>query len=177
MRCPFCEATDTRVIDSRLSAEGSQVRRRRECEACNERFTTFETAELVMPRVIKQDDSREPFNEEKLRRGMRHALHRRPVSEDAIDTIITHIAHKLRTLGEREVHSRQIGEWVMAELRDLDEVAFVRFASVYRSFQDVAEFSAEIERLANVPNRDLKRKQIPLIQPDEPVTGPRKQRG
>ena len=167
MRCPFCEAEDTRVIDSRLAAEGHQVRRRRECAACNERFTSFETAELVMPRIIKADHSLEPFDEDKLRAGMLHALYKRPVSSEAIETVITHITHKLRTLGEREVPSRQIGEWVMEELRDLDKVAFVRFASVYRSFQDVSEFSAEIEALANAPDPDLKRKQLPLIDPDE----------
>ena len=167
MRCPFCDAVDTRVIDSRLAAEGHQVRRRRECTQCNERFTTFETAELVMPRIIKADQTVEPFDEDKLRSGMMHALYKRPVSSEAVETIINHITHKLRTLGEREVPSRQIGEWVMYELRDLDKVAFVRFASVYRSFQDVSEFSAEIERLANTPSADLKRKQIPLIDLDE----------
>jgi transcriptional repressor NrdR len=177
MRCPFCDAEDTRVIDSRLSAEGHQVRRRRECEACNERFTTFETAELLMPRIIKQGGKVEPFDENKLRNGMDLALHKRPISAEQIETIISHITHKLRTFGEREVSSRQIGEWVMQELRDLDEVAFVRFASVYRSFQDVAEFSAEIERLANVPSGDLKRKQLPLIKSDEAPVPPRKQRG
>ncbi len=167
MRCPFCDAADTRVIDSRLAAEGYQVRRRRECSQCNERFTSFETAELVMPRIIKADSTVEPFDEDKLRNGMMHALYKRPVSSEAVETVINHITHKLRTLGEREVPSRQIGEWVMYELRDLDKVAFVRFASVYRSFQDVSEFSAEIERLANAPSADLKRKQLPLIDLDE----------
>jgi transcriptional repressor NrdR len=167
MRCPFCDAADTRVIDSRLSAEGHQVRRRRECTDCNERFTTFETAELVMPRIIKADGTLEPFDEDKLRRGMERALYKRPVSAEAIETVISHLTHKLRTVGEREVPSRKLGEWVMYELRDLDKVAFVRFASVYRSFQDVSEFSAEIERLENLPSADLRRKQLPLIEPDD----------
>ena len=170
MRCPFCDAADTRVIDSRLSAEGHQVRRRRECASCDERFTTFETAELVMPRIIKADNTLEPFDEDKLRRGMMHALYKRPVSTEAVETIINHITHKLRTLGEREVPSRTLGGWVMNELRDLVKVAYVRFASVYRSFQDVSEFSAEIERLENVPSPDLKRKQLPLIEPDDEST-------
>lgn len=167
MRCPFCDAADTRVIDSRLSAEGHQVRRRRECTDCNERFTTFETAELVMPRIIKADGTVEPFDEDKLRTGMMHALYKRPVSTEAIETVISHITHRMRTVGEREVPSRKLGEWAMNELRELDKVAYVRFASVYRSFQDVSEFSAEIERLENVPSADLKRKQIPLIEPDD----------
>jgi transcriptional repressor NrdR len=167
MRCPFCDAADTRVIDSRLSAEGHQVRRRRECTDCNERFTTFETAELVMPRIIKADGTVEPFDEGKLRTGMEHALYKRPVSAEAIETVISHITHKLRTQGEREVPSRKLGEWVMHELRELDKVAYVRFASVYRSFQDVSEFSAEIERLERAPSPDLKRKQLPLIEPDD----------
>jgi transcriptional repressor NrdR len=167
MRCPFCDAADTRVIDSRLSAEGHQVRRRRECSDCNERFTTFETAELVMPRIIKADGSVEPFDEDKLRRGMEHALYKRPVTVEAIETIISHVTHRLRTQGEREVPARKLGEWVMHELRGLDKVAYVRFASVYRSFQDVSEFSAEIERLEHEPSADMKRQQIPLIEPDD----------
>jgi transcriptional repressor NrdR len=167
MRCPFCDADDTRVIDSRLAAEGHQVRRRRECTQCTERFTTFETAELAMPKVIKADGTVVPFDESKLRRGMDHALFKRKVPEEAIETIINHITHKLRTAGEREMPSRQIGEWVMQELRELDQVAYVRFASVYRSFQDVSEFRDEIERLQNVPTADLKRQQLPLIKPDE----------
>src|SRR5688572_1697696 len=167
MRCPFCDAADTRVIDSRLSAEGHQVRRRRECSDCNERFTTFETAELVMPRIIKADGSVEPFDEDKLRRGMEHALYKRPVTVEAIETIISHVTHRLRTQGEREVPARKLGEWVMSELRGLDKVAYVRFASVYRSFQDVSEFSAEIERLEHEPSADMKRQQLPLIEPDD----------
>ncbi|RZU47760.1 transcriptional repressor NrdR [Fluviicoccus keumensis] len=156
MHCPFCRAADTKVIDSRLVAEGEQVRRRRECPVCNERFTTFETAELVTPRVIKSDGSRVPFDEEKLRRSMLHALQKRPVSIEQIDSAIQHILHQLRATGEREVKSRLIGELVMEALRRLDQVAYVRFASVYRDFQDVAAFKAEIDRL-NAPDGDKSR--------------------
>ena len=149
MHCPFCGANDTKVIDSRLVAEGDQVRRRRECLACGERFTTFETAELVLPRLIKQDGSRQPFDEEKLRAGMQRALEKRPVSVEDIDAALTRIKQRLRGSGEREVPSRMLGECVMSELRQLDEVAYVRFASVYRSFKDLDEFRAEIERLSS----------------------------
>lgn len=147
MRCPFCSADETKVIDSRLASEGFSVRRRRECLACGERFTTFETAELVMPRVIKSDGSREPFNEDKLRSGIQRALEKRPVSTEQIEQAINRIKHSARATGEREVRGSEIGEWVMEELRKLDEVAYVRFASVYRSFQDVDAFRKEIERL------------------------------
>lgn len=148
MHCPFCAHPETKVIDSRLVADGEQIRRRRECILCGERFTTFETAELVMPRVIKQDGKREPFDEDKLRSGIQRALEKRPVSIESIEAAITHIKQKLRATGEREVASRDVGEWVMDELRSLDEVAFVRFASVYRSFKDLEEFRAEIERIS-----------------------------
>lgn len=147
MRCPFCSAPETKVIDSRLANEGDMVRRRRECLTCAERFTTFESAELVMPRLIKNDGVREPFNEEKLRSGILRALEKRPVSTEAIEAAISHIMHQLRATGDREVKSSILGEWVMDALRDLDEVAYVRFASVYRSFQDVNAFREEIERL------------------------------
>lgn len=148
MHCPFCGEADTKVIDSRLVAEGNQVRRRRECVSCRERYTTFETAELVMPRVEKQDGTRQPFDEEKLRAGLTKALEKRPISIEQIDTALSHIKARLRATGEREVKSMRLGEEVMAELRQLDKVAYVRFASVYRSFQDVNEFKEEIERLA-----------------------------
>ena len=147
MHCPFCNADDTKVIDSRLVADGNQVRRRRECITCSERFTTFETAELVMPRLIKQKGAREPFNEEKLRSGMLKALEKRPVSVEKIDEAISHISHKLRASGEREVPSKIVGELVMDELRKLDEVAYVRFASVYRSFKDLNEFREAIDSI------------------------------
>ncbi|ATX78110.1 MAG: transcriptional regulator NrdR [Reinekea forsetii] len=147
MHCPFCNAHDTKVIDSRLVAEGEQVRRRRECNSCGERYTTYETAELVMPRVIKQNGNREPFDENKLRSGLLRSLEKRPVSVEAIEAALTRIKQTLRGTGERELPSRQLGEFVMAELRLLDPVAYVRFASVYRSFQDLNEFRSEIDRL------------------------------
>lgn len=147
MHCPFCSAVDTKVIDSRLVGEGSQVRRRRQCLVCHERFTTFEVAELVMPRVIKSDDIREPFDEEKLNGGMLKALEKRPVSSDAIDQAIISIKSHLRATGEREVPSKLIGNLVMDELKKLDKVAYIRFASVYRSFEDVREFGEEIAKL------------------------------
>jgi transcriptional repressor NrdR len=154
MHCPFCAAEDTKVIDSRLVAEGDQVRRRRECLSCAERYTTYETAELVMPRVIKQNGDREPFDEEKLRAGLLRALERRPVSVEDIEADINHIKHALRAMGEREVPSLIVGELVMESLKKLDQVAYVRFASVYRSFQDIAAFRDEIERLEAEPASD-----------------------
>ena len=128
-------------------AEGDAVRRRRECQTCGERFTTFETAELVMPRIVKSDGTREPFNEEKLRGGLQRALEKRPVSIEEIESALNHITHRLRSTGERELPSRAVGEEVMAELRKIDDVAYVRFASVYRDFQDVSEFQKEIRKL------------------------------
>jgi len=147
MHCPFCGHPETKVIDSRLAGEGHQVRRRRECLECAERFTTFESAELVVPRLVKSDDRREPFDDEKLRAGMIRALEKRPVSAEQVEAAIAHIVHKLRTTGEREVPARLVGDLVMEELKKLDEVAYVRFASVYRRFQDVQEFREEVERL------------------------------
>ena len=147
MYCPFCNHPETRVSDSRLAGEGRQVRRRRECLACGERFTTFESAELVMPRIVKSDGTREPFNEEKLRAGLLRALEKRPVSTEDIEAGINRVMHRLRAAGERELPSRTVGEEVMRELRDMDDVAYVRFASVYRDFQDVSEFQEEIRRL------------------------------
>jgi transcriptional repressor NrdR len=149
MHCPFCGANDTKVIDSRLVAEGDQVRRRRECVSCKERYTTFEVAELLMPRVIKQDESREPFDEEKLRAGLHRALEKRPVSTERVEAAFSQIKRSLQSAGEREISSRMIGEKVMEQLRGLDDVAYVRFASVYRSFQDLNEFRAELDRLEN----------------------------
>lgn len=147
MRCPFCSAQDTRVIDSRLANDGDQVRRRRECSVCKERFTTFEQAELSLPRVIKRDGAREPFDENKLRAGMLRALEKRPVGSDAIEEAISRIKKDLTTKGEREISTHELGEKVMKELSVLDHVAFVRFASVYRSFEDVSEFTEMIEHL------------------------------
>ena len=147
MHCPFCSADDTKVIDSRLVADGNSIRRRRECTTCGERFTTFEMAELVMPYVIKRDGTREPFNEDKLKRGLLRALEKRPVSAEQVESAISHIKHQLCTTGEREVPAKQVGEEVMTELKRLDAVAYVRFASVYRDFQDLSEFQEEIRRL------------------------------
>ncbi len=151
MHCPFCAAQDTKVIDSRLVAEGDQVRRRRECLSCSERFTTYEVAELVMPRIIKQNGDREPFNEEKLRAGFQRALEKRPVSVEDIEAVVQQIKHELRAMGEREVRSRELGELVMENLKKLDKVAYVRFASVYKNFEDVDEFRRAIESLEAEP--------------------------
>ena len=147
MFCPYCSAEDTKVIDSRLVAEGSQVRRRRECVVCGERCTTYETAELLMPRVIKRDGSREPFSDDKLRSGLLRALEKRPVSTEQIEAALSRIKHELRATGEREITAQWIGERVMEVLSQLDPVAYVRFASVYRSFQDISDFQDEIEKL------------------------------
>ncbi len=130
MYCPFCNANDTKVTDSRLMRETNQVRRRRECLICKERFTTYETAELALPSIIKRDNRRDAFSEDKLRAGILRALEKRPVSLEQIESSISHIIHKARASGEREIPSKQMGEWVMEELRNLDQVAYVRFAAV-----------------------------------------------
>lgn len=163
MHCPFCSHEETKVIDSRLAGEGRQIRRRRQCLDCNERFTTFESAELVMPRLIKNDNSRQPFDENKLRNSMVRALEKRPVSSEDVEQAVGRLVHKLRTLGEREVPSRLIGDLVMEELRKLDEVAYVRFASVYRRFQDVTEFQDEILRLQEISDASASREQMSLL--------------
>jgi transcriptional repressor NrdR len=168
MRCPFCGAQDTKVVDSRLASDGDQVRRRRECLSCKERFTTYETAELLMPRVIKSDGVREDFNEDKLRTGFLRALEKRPVDTEQIEAAVNRLKHRLRSLGEREVASRDVGELVMDELRELDQVAYVRFASVYRSFEDVNAFREEIERLEQSPSPELKKHQLPLLPGESP---------
>jgi transcriptional repressor NrdR len=163
VHCPFCNHADTKVTDSRLAGEGHQIRRRRECQACGERFTTFETAELVMPQVVKNDRTRQPFDEAKLRGGIMKALEKRPVAREALDAMIERITHRLRTLGEREVASRSIGEIVMDELRQLDEVAYVRYASVYHRFHDVDSFREQIERLGRRRQRDPATGQMSLL--------------
>lgn len=150
MHCPFCNAVDTKVIDSRLVADGNQVRRRRECLTCSERFTTYEMAELLIPRLVKRDGSREPFNEEKLRAGISKALEKRPVSVEQIEESVNRIKHRLQATGEREIKSLVLGEEVMRVLRELDEIAYIRFASVYRHFKDLNEFREEIERLETI---------------------------
>lgn len=147
MHCPFCSATDTKVIDSRLVAGGHQVRRRRECTSCHERFTTFEGAELVMPRIVKSDGTREPFDDAKLRNGLHKALEKRPVSAEQIEHTLGEIMTQLRSTGEREVDSKLIGQLVMDALKGLDKVAYLRFASVYLSFEDIEDFGAAIENL------------------------------
>jgi transcriptional repressor NrdR len=147
MYCPFCHAEETKVVDSRLVSEGAQVRRRRECLECHERFTTFETAELIMPLIIKRDGRREPFNIDNLRSGMLRALEKRPVSVDALEASIISITQEIRRRGEREIDSQIVGELVMKELYSLDHVAYVRFASVYKRFKDVSDFRQTIDQM------------------------------
>jgi transcriptional repressor NrdR len=163
MRCPFCGATDTRVIDSRLAGDGSQVRRRRECVECKERYTTFESAELDLPRIVKRDGRREIFSVDKLRNGIEHAIEKRAVSPDQVEQIIDHIRHFSLTYGDREIPANQLGEWVMNELRDVDQVAYVRFASVYRSFTDVREFREIIDNVEKDPSPEMRKSQLSLI--------------
>jgi transcriptional repressor NrdR len=163
MQCPFCKAPETRVIDSRLAEEGTQVRRRRECERCGQRYTTFERAQLQMPNIVKRTGDPEPYSEGKLRRGILAAVYKRPVTPEQIDHAIESIERKLRYTGEREVPTARLGEWVMEELRDLDHVAYVRFASIYRSFEDVSEFAKEIERLHALPSAEERKSQLSLI--------------
>ncbi len=165
MHCPFCDHQETKVVDSRLASEGSQVRRRRECLNCAERFTTFESAELVMPHLIKRDESRVPYDAVKLRTSFLRALEKRPVSTEIVDASMARVEHRLHTVGERELPSREIGEWVMEELRNIDHVAYVRYASVYRSFQDVNAFREEINRLEQKPEdrSEAERNQMSLL--------------
>ena len=144
MHCPFCQHEDTRVIDSRVSEDGSTIRRRRECEKCGERFNTFEVAELKLPAIVKSDGRRESFDERKLRTSFDRALQKRPVSSEQIDEAVRGVVHALRTSGERELPSLRVGEFVMAELKKLDQVAYVRFASVYKGFEDVTDFEREV---------------------------------
>lgn len=166
MQCPFCKTPDTRVIDSRLAEDGTQVRRRRECEKCSGRFTTFEKAQLQMPSILKRSGDPEPYAEDKLRRGIESACYKRPVTGEQIDHAIENVERKLRASTEREIPSRLVGDWVMEELRDLDHVAYVRFASIYRRFEDVNAFREEIERLQNMPTAEQRRSQLPLIDAD-----------
>ena len=148
MYCPFCGHDETKVIDSRLVAGGPQIKRRRECSNCGERFSTYEEAELVMPRIIKTNGRREPFDEVKLRAGFHKALEKRPVSSDKIENSIQSIKDAVRKIGEREIESQVIGKQVMNQLKELDQVAYVRFASVYQNFQDVKDFTDEISELS-----------------------------
>ena len=161
MHCPFCQHEDTRVIDSRVSEDGATIRRRRECEACGERFSTLENIEIKLPAVIKSDGRRDTFDARKLRAGFDRALQKRPVSEEQIEAAVRAVIHAIRMSGEREIASRRIGEFVMNELRKLDHVGYVRFASVYRSFEDVADFRDEIEKLERDHSSD--EDQLPLL--------------
>ncbi len=170
MHCPFCQHDDTRVIDSRVSEDGTTIRRRRECPECGERFNTFETAELKLPSIVKSDGRREAFDDRKLRTSFERALQKRPVSGEQLESAVRAVIHALRLTGEREIDSRRLGEYVMTELRKIDHVAYVRFASVYRKFEDVQAFREEIERL----ERDLpalEGLQLPLL--EEPPRGKR----
>ncbi|ALR04887.1 transcriptional repressor NrdR [Xylella fastidiosa] len=162
MYCLFCQHTYTRVIDSRVSEDGATIRRRRECEACGERFSTLETIELKLPVIIKKDGGREAFDGRKLRTSFDRALQKRPVAEECIEMALRAVIQRLRMAGEREVPSIVVGEYVMAELRKLDHVGYVRFASVYRSFQDVADFREEIEKLES--ELLVSREQLPLLE-------------
>ena len=147
MKCPFCGSADTQVIDSRVSEEGDSIRRRRRCTDCAKRFTTYEVAELRMPQIVKGNGQREDFSTAKLRTGFQRALHKRPVTTELVDAAINRIEQRLLALGEREVDSRRVGELVMEELRKLDKVAYIRFASVYRSFSDVDDFRDAIREV------------------------------
>ena len=167
MHCPFCNHSDTRVIDSRLLGDGDQIRRRRECQSCKARFTTYETAELSLPRIVKNDGRRETFDEAKLRHGILKALEKRPVPMERIEQGVNQVKRRVRETGEREIPSERLGELVMDVLRGLDHVAYVRFASVYRSFEDVRAFLEEIERLENELPPDLRDQQMDLIPPDK----------
>jgi transcriptional repressor NrdR len=167
MRCPFCAAVDTKVIDSRLAGDGDQIRRRRECVECAERFTTYEEAELSLPRLVKSNGSREPFQETKLRSGMMKALEKRPVDTERIEAALRRIKRDLMVRGEREVESRAVGELVMQELRELDHIAYIRYASVYLSFEDISAFQDLIDRLEKEPTPEMRRHQISLLKEDE----------
>lgn len=147
MKCPFCKSPDTQVIDSRVSDDGESIRRRRRCTSCSKRFTTYETIELRMPQVVKQDGSRSEFDLEKLRTGFMRALHKRPVPTQLVDDAIATITQDVLALGDREIPSRRLGEMVMRELRRLDQVAYIRFASVYRSFQGIDDFQDAIKEV------------------------------
>lgn len=163
MRCPFCNHSDTKVTDSRLAGEGQKIRRRRECLECEERFTTYEIAELSMPRIVKRDEAREPFDNEKLKSGMLHALEKRPVNTEDIENAIERIKNRVLSAGVSELPAKRVGDWVMEELRQLDDVAYVRFASVYLGFEGINAFRETIEKLETQPSAKMKRDQIPLI--------------
>ncbi len=156
MKCPFCASTETQVIDSRDSDAGDSIRRRRRCLACKKRFTTYETVELRLPQVVKTNGTRSDFSAEKIRNGFARALHKRPVPTEYVDAAVERIVAQVLALGEREIPSRQIGEMVMQELHKLDKVGYIRFASVYRSFQDVSDFRDAIKEV-EAPTRRPRR--------------------
>ena len=171
MHCPYCGNQETKVVDSRLAGDGYQMRRRRECIQCKDRFTTFESAEFVLPKLVKRDQSREPFNESKLRNGILIATEKRPLSIELIEELISRVVRKVQKMGEREIQSRMLGEIVMEELKQVDEVAFVRYASVYRRFQDIEEFEKEIESLRDSPTSEDKKSQISIFPEEEKDDG------
>jgi transcriptional repressor NrdR len=153
MKCPFCKADKTQVVDTRESEDGDSIRRRRRCLSCDKRFTTYEMVELRMPQIVKQNGVRSEFDEEKLRTSFKRALHKRPVPAELVEAAIDNVTQKLHALGEREIGSRQVGEMVMKELLRLDKVAYIRFASVYKSFQDVGDFAEAVEAVRKSPAR------------------------
>ncbi|MBR7746771.1 transcriptional regulator NrdR [Undibacterium baiyunense] len=147
MKCPYCHHDETQVIDTRISEEGDSIRRRRRCSSCDKRFTTYERIELAMPVIVKKNGSRSEYESSKLRASLMLALRKRPVSAEAVDTAIRHIEEKLLASGEREIISGHLGELVMRELKRLDKIAYIRFASVYKSFEDVSEFVEAIQEV------------------------------
>ena len=155
MKCPFCKGDKTQVVDTRESEDGDSIRRRRRCLTCDKRFTTYEMVELRMPQVVKQNGMRSEFDEEKLRTSFKRALHKRPVSAELVEAAIDNVTQKLHALGEREIGSRQVGEMVMKELLKLDKVAYIRFASVYKSFQDVGDFTEAVEAVRKSPSQKV----------------------
>lgn len=169
LRCPFCANEETRVVDTRLAEDGQQIRRRRECPGCGARFSTVEMVEIKPPMIIKRDGRREPFSEGKLRQGVERALEKRPVSAERVDRMIGELSRRVRSSGEREVDSRQLGEWTMQSLRALDPVAYVRFASVYRRFEDIADFVETIQQVEKQPPVELKARQLSLLGEPEPL--------
>jgi transcriptional repressor NrdR len=156
MKCPFCASTETQVIDSRVSEPGSSIRRRRRCMSCHKRFTTYETVELRLPQVVKTNGTRADFDVQKVRNGFQRALHKRPVPTEFVDQAVDRVVARVLALGEREISSREVGEMVMQELYALDKVGYVRFASVYRSFQDVSDFRDALKEVEATPKRNRK---------------------
>ena len=158
MKCPFCTDLDNKVIDSRLSKDGTVVRRRRECIACHRRFTTHEKVEEILPVVIKKDSRREIFDKGKILSGVQKACSNRPISMDTIDNLVDRVEQHFQDKGDKEINCTEIGEIVMRELHQLDEVAYVRFASVYRQFKDITEFMTEVKELLGTREQRVKRK-------------------